>query len=166
VEAAVVAAAAHVTDAPTTSPATGEEVDDKNDTAIGIVDDDYDDDGMIVDIADTTPTPFLQWQSAAWPTSMVPPQSQAMYPADSLGQRFVGLERIGTEPVFTHLLDLEGMNKGTRGKDQKRRKPRTCARCKCNNGQQGTSCPGRTKSGEKACAYFDKDGRELNSRFQ
>jgi hypothetical protein len=79
---------------------------------------DDDDDGMIVDIADTTP--FLQWPSAAWPTSMVPPQSQAMYPAVFLGQRFVGLERRRLEPVFTHLPDLEGeMNKGIRGRDQK-----------------------------------------------
>jgi hypothetical protein len=115
VEAAVAAATAHVTDAPATSPAICEDVDDKSDSAIGIVDGDYDDDS---DIADTTPTPFLQWKSTAWPTSMVPPRSQAMYPADSLGQRFVGLERIGTEPVFTHLPDLEGVNKCTRGKDQ------------------------------------------------
>jgi hypothetical protein len=130
-----------------------------SDSVISIMDDD--DDGMIVDIADTT-RPFLEWPSAAWPTSMVPPQSQAIYPADSLGQRFVGLERRGPEPVFTHLLDLEGgMNKGIRGRDQKKRKQRTRTRCKCNNGQQGTSCPGRTKLGEKVCVNFDKDGREL-----
>ena len=121
VEAATAAATAHVTEAPAISPATGEDVDNTSDSVIGIVDDD----DMIVEIA-----PLLQWQSAAWPPSMVPPRSQAIYPADLLGQRFVGFERIGMEPVFPPLPDLKGMSTGHRGRDQKKTKQRTCARCK------------------------------------
>ena len=139
---------------PTELAAGRQVLDEDMDASMMLVDENADDEVLV---ADPPSDGLLNFPQAVLRGPMQQPPLTAMRPAHELDSLYLGMERLGNNPLHFGFLPPLRHTRGMRGQDQVPRKGRSCSLC-VENGQceRARQCKGRSR--RCRCQYFNEDG--------